>query len=275
MSWPNLTKLVKGTDWSFWQNFGAGQDHRPADPAEFVEKNPEIDVYWIRGVWPNGVIDRHFRHYYDGFLNAGKKVAVYLWPNPTKPIQETADKWLFALDGREPVAVGIDAELAWYQTPAVLTRNIRESLNKACKIFPKATVVPYTRASWWDRYILPGWEGAWEFWLAHYPSVVYDTTRGQWRQAFSFTEMDKCLPIDNNFTPYLGRTLQIRQVIGWQCSEKGRLDGNPTKSLDLDYYLLNWVNSTWDIPTPPPQQAEVKIRVEKSGAVNVIVENVR
>jgi len=275
MSWPKLNEIVKATDWSWWQNYGAGQDHRPADPAEFVEKNPEIDIYWIRGIWPSGKIDQHFQHYYDGFSNAGKKVAVYLWPNPTKSIQQTADNWLFALDGREPTVIGIDAELTWYKPPNILTTNIRKSLDKACELFPKAKVVPYTRASWWDRYILPGWESVWNFWLAHYPYMVYDLASGKWRMVYNFTEMDKCLPIDNSFTPFLGKTLQIEQVIGWQFSDKGKLAGCPTKSLDLNYFKLWWINKAWEEsePEPPPSTNKI-IRVIIPSGVEVVVERV-
>ncbi len=246
MSWPAISECVKDTDWSWYQHNPNVSGDPPLDVDQFVEENPEIDLYIIRGVWPNGVLDRHFRYYYDGFKDNGKMVGVYLWPNPTKSIPVTVDNWKRALDGRLPSLIVEDFELTWRQSPTTLTRNARESLAAGVLNWPSAKVIPYTRASWWDDHMLPGWESAWEFWLAHYPHLVYDKKRGEWRQVHSFAELDSFLPIHNRFTPYLGRTLTIGQVVGWQASEKGRMNAPIVWGLDFGYFKKDFIAQTFN-----------------------------
>jgi hypothetical protein len=268
MSWPTLAKSIKYTDWSWYQH----QDDGTAwDPAEFVELHPEIDLYILRACWPSGAVDPHFTTYYDGFEATGKKVGAYVWPNTNKPIAETKEDWKVALDGRVPRLLIEDFENHKGNAgvdPKALTYNARVSLEAGQAMFPNSTVAPYTRGYWWDANILHGWEGDYEFMLAHYPYLVYDLDLDKWRLAHTFEESDPCLPVDNNFTPYRGKNVQLEQVIGWQLSHHGVFAPINNGRLDFGYFRREIVERIYD---PLPTDDEIKVFIEAANIDRITV----
>lgn len=266
--WPSLAECVKATDWSWYQNLGPDHDHRPQDAEAFVEQNPEVDLYIIRAVWPNGAPDKHFPYYYDTFYDAGKRVAVYLWPNPTKSIPTTIENWKRALDGRDPPLMVEDYELKWFKQAAELTANARGTLSAAQQEWPLAWHMPYSRGYWWDANMLHGWEQDYKFWLAHYPYFTYNPRLGKWVQASNFAEVDYKLPISNNFTPYMGKTIQPNQVVGWQLSEKG-VFAPLTCKLDFGYWKKAFVDQAFNYDVPIPEPCIVRLEAQQATSIFV------
>jgi GH25 family lysozyme M1 (1,4-beta-N-acetylmuramidase) len=242
VSWPDRDFLVRGVDWSWYQQNSNGSY---IDVGQFVAQNPAVEVFILRACWPNGVQDAAYPYYYDELTARGKKVAAYLWPNPTRPEQPAS--WQFAIGDRVPKLIMLDFELTYYQTDAVLTANAEESFAHASALFD-THVIGYTASYWWETHIKTDLEKSHQFILAHYP---YFLQGGVWKEMENFEVLEKQLPIDNNFTPRMGARFTHDNVIGWQFSSKGRLPSY-NNNMDLDSLKRAWVSLVFeDIPVPP------------------------
>lgn len=249
MPWPDENLCVRGVDWSWFQNDGSDL-HRPFDVDAFCIAHPDIELAIIRAVWPNGVTDPHYVHYFDGFTRNGKRVAAYLWPNPQKTIPAMFADWKRALGDRVPKLLAYDYEEATTfigKTSSQLTVLMRSVWEAAPQNFPSQVHMNYSRGSWLNARIIQGtWINDMRWWLAHYIYPKPDVAL----QAKSFAEIDALLPIGNSFTPYRGNMILQEQVIGWQISSKGQIVPNGTS--DMDYLLKSFVASVYGVEVPPP-----------------------
>jgi len=154
-------------------------------------------------------------------------------------------------------------------SPAAMTKHVRDEGDALMKQWPKAKHDKYSACWWWTPNIVHGWEAAINLWDAHYIYAVQEIG-GTWRQAFTFEEIDRLLPIGNNFTPCLPSGFVRSLVTQWQASEYGKLetytvDGRRiTKNIDLGYMLRSYFQQVFVgvITTPPPE-------VGDPGAVSV------
>jgi len=221
MSWPIKDETIDSIDWSWWQQ----HNDKFIDVDEFMAQNPNIKVVILRACWVNGMPDKSYPVYFDAFRKHDVTIVAYLWPNPLR--DDIQERWCIAIGDRIPDGIMLDFELTFYQTNKVLTDNAEQSFKDA-EIF-QLPVIGYTRGEWWNTHIIRTVEINKYFIVAHYPFFLLD---GIWQQCRNHSELHNKLPIDNNFTPYLGR-LKKKQVLGWQLSEKGRL-APYKKSMDLD-----------------------------------------
>src|SRR4030042_1098516 len=72
MSWP--ANCIRGVDWSYFQS--------GLNVAEFVQKNPTVERYFVRAVWPNQSLDPAFHGFYSALEASGRAPGAYFWPNP-------------------------------------------------------------------------------------------------------------------------------------------------------------------------------------------------
>ena len=142
------------------------------------------------------------------------------------------ENWKVALDGRKPKGAIKDIELHWNLSKIALTNHESRALDAADKFFG-FEVDTYSRASFNDEYLEFGsWLGGRRIIVAHYPLFFPILGTSKWRQARNHAEVNALLPIDNSFTPYLGRNILRAKVVGWQFSAKGVLPGT-TSGTDL------------------------------------------
>jgi len=269
MPWPMLIKCEKGTDWSYWQN-DATLLHRPFDVDEFCDNHPSVRMAVVRAVDSKCAPDRHFGHYYDGFLRRGLDVAAYVWPNPTKAIAWVMEQWKRGLGDRVPKLLAQDheeTETFAGKTKAQRTDCLEETWEAAHVSFPDTTHIGYSRGNWLkDWIIVADWFHKIKWWIAHY---IYPEP-GVAKQASSFAVVDAMLPISNNFTPARGPIL-VENVIGWQFSDKGLLV--PRGTLDMDYFLKSFVGPIYGEPVPVPSpKVPITIQVPKDKVDIRIVE---
>lgn len=269
MAWPDELESERWVDWSWYQNDG-GLFHRPFDVDAFCAAHPDIQGAIIRACWPDGSIDQHYAHYYDGFTSNGLRVAAYLWPHPQQAIATVTANWRRAVGDRVPRLIGYDYEEAstFVGAPnSLVTSCMRASWEAAQLTFPGAIHMNYSRGSWLDSRVTGGsWMNEMRWWLAHYiypiPTVAQTAT--------SFEEIDARLPIDNGFTPYRGRILTTERVVAWQFTS--RLAIVPRGTSDGDYLLKSFVQPIYGGPPAPPpaEKVPVEIRVP-AGKTNVTV----
>lgn len=251
MPWPALAECERFIDWSWYQNHG-GLLRKPFDVNAFCDAHPEVDGAVIRFCWPSGAVDKHYAHYYDGFKANGKKVMGYGWANGMKAVADTMEDWKTALGDRIPVVIGKDWEEASVfagMNRGSMTDLIKASHELAQITFPDSEHMDYSRASWLDVHVLAGdWINDRLWWLAHwiYPAPDFAD------MAKSFAEIDTMLPIDNNFTPYRGRIVNIplSQVIGWQVGS--RFEIVPRGTSDGGYFLKSFLDQHFGEGPPPP-----------------------
>lgn len=263
MSWLSKNELVRGVDWSWYQQNSNGTF---IDVGQFVAQNPLVEVFILRACWPNGEPDKAYPYYFDELTARDKKVAAYLWPNPIREDQPV--RWQYAIGDRVPKVIMLDFELTFYQTNAVLTANAEDSFEHAEALFATdSPVIGYTRAAWWAEHITSDIEKDHQFILAHYP---YFLQTGTWRQIENFGVLENALPIDNNFTPYMGGRFDHNNVLGWQFSSKGRL-ASYTKDIDMDSLKSVWVKSVWEGALPPPvEPVRIEVHVPQNVEVDVV-----
>lgn len=240
MTWPAIDKIVETIDWSWYNNQGPDHDYLPYDVDEFVDKNPNVHVIILRTNWPRGGKDAHFQYYFDGFTRRDKKVLIYFWSSPHLTMEQNKENWKRALDGRKVKGAVKDVELTWNLGKTALTVHETRALDAADEFFGYE-VDTYSRAGFIDASLEFGsWLGSRKIIVAHYP--LFFPCGNTWRQAYNHAEVNSLLPIDNNFTPYLGHNLQKDKVVGWQFSCKGKLSGT-TSGTDLDYLTREYVMS--------------------------------
>ena len=252
MSWPALELNTKATDFSSWNNLKFGKpDHDDGriDFFEFASENPEIRVIVSRAC-ATYYVDRDFEHNYDESERAGFLAASYVNNNPAWTIADLLEMWKRAHGGRSPKLIIYDCETARERSPTQVTNNVRGGLDALRGEWPDATIWIYTGAYWWNPNILHGWEAGEAFMLAHYPYVV-QVSGSDWRVADSFEEMDRRLPIDNNFTPRTPRG--VLKVGAWQFTSSGDLEGIADKTIDLNYFLTADINAVYDGGELPPE----------------------
>ncbi len=259
MPWPALSECYRFVDWSWYQNKGPAGLYRPFDVARFCAEHPEFDGAVLRFVWPNGAVDKHYAHYYDGWMAENKIVMGYGWPNPTKSAVSVVQDWKRALGERIPKVIWGDWEEASTfegKTKGQLTSHMR-ALYDAKKTYLQDVVHgEYSRAGWLDQRIEALAEiRAYLWWLAHwiYPPPDFKD------QAEQINELDVLLPIDNNFTPYRGKVILIpvEKVKGWQGSSRGKIV--PRGTSDMGYMLRSFVDPIYNGGTPPPPAPEKAI----------------
>jgi len=256
MSWPTKDQLIDAVDWSWYQQNG---DRSPIDVPAFCATNPNVEVFILRAAWPSGKADAFYPVYYDALTALDKRVVSYIWPNPIRTLDEMRGNWWYAMGQgkRVPRAIMVDFELTFFQEDTALTDNAAATFAALDEDYPDAEIIGYTRANWWELHIKRPIEHGRKFILAHYPLLLID---GKWQQARSHTHLHRNLPIDNNFTPYMGKRFAHESVIGWQFSARGRL-APYQKDMDLDSLKVGWVNSVWKsgAPADEPFHAEVVV----------------
>ncbi len=139
----------------------------------------------------------------------------------------------------------------------MVTKDVREGLDFLRTNWPEARVViTYSAEWWWKPHVVHGWEIDEEVWAAQYPYVV-TLPDGKQRKAQTFAEMDRLLPIHNNFTPRTITGFQKKNVIGWQFTDflivNGIAQANRKPRTDGNYFLKTWADETFDGITPPDQ----------------------
>ncbi len=250
MSWPEENKSEKWVDWSWFNNHGR-PDYTPFDVDDFVEAHPEVDGAIIRAMWPSGVKDAHYDHYFDGFTRNGVHIAAYLWPNPLKTLDAQIEDMKRALGGRIPPLLGYDYEDTGTfagKTKTQLSTLMARLWDRVHSEFTQSRHINYSRASWLDAHINPGdWFHEIKWWLAHW--IYVDSSR---HQANHWREIDDLLPIDNTWTPFRGRVVKIEQknVMAWQGSARGEIV--PRGYSDLDWFLKSFVGPIYGGIVPPP-----------------------
>ena len=260
MPWPDESLCERWIDWSWYQNHG-GLTNRPFDVDAFCAAHPDIQGIIIRACWPDGRVDQHYAHYYDGFARNGLKVAAYLWPNPQQTIATVTSNWRRAIGDRVPRLIGYDYEEAYTFVGApnsLVTSCLRASWEAAQLTFPGSVPLNYSRGSWLDARITGGtWMNDMRWWLAHYiyprPDVAQTAT--------SFEEIDARLPIDNGFTPARGRIITVDRVVAWQFTSRLMIVPNGTS--DGHYLLKSSVREVYSVSPapPPPEKIPVELRV--------------
>ena len=269
MPWLAVSFSERWVDWSYWQNDGSLL-HRPFDVDAFCQAHPYVEGAILRAVWPNGNTDQHYAHYFDGFTQAGKKVAAYVWPNPQKSVPAQVDDWKRGLGDRVPKLIGQDYEDAATfvgATPTQLTSLMRACWEAAHAHFPQSAHINYSRGSWLSAKIIAGeWIHAIKWWMAHYIS----THETQYIAAKHWTEIDVKLPISNNFTPGRG-PVRVENVIGWQFSSSGQIV--PKGTSDMDYMLRDFIGAIYGgIGPPPPPAIPVPVEIRApTGKISVTV----
>lgn len=263
MSWPSKEKTIDGVDWSWWQQ---NADNSFIDVDAFMAQNPNIKLVMLRACWVNGAPDKSYPHYFDGFRKHDVIVVAYLWPNPLR--SDMQDRWVVAIGDRIPDGIMLDFELTFNQTDAVLTDNAEQAFEDA-EIF-QLPVIGYTRGNWWAKHIKRPIEIGKTFIVAHYPHFLLD---GKWQQCRNHAELHNNLPIKQDYTPYIGR-LEREQVLGWQCSEKGRL-APYTKNMDLDSLIKDGVDKmfgTHPVDPEPDQPTPIELVFKKGEIALTITE---
>ena len=272
MSWPTLNESERTTDWSYFQY---DRLLRPHDIDKFCADHPEVEAAVIRFVWPSGVKDAKYDHYYDGFTRNGKIVMGYGWPNPWKSVGWVLDKWMAAMGDRVPkVIFGDWEEVSTFEgkSPAQLADHMKALNAEKHKRLPDVVHGEYGRGGWFDGNLLFSDEiRAYNYWLAHWPYGAPDFKD----QAHTFSEMDAWLPIDNNFTPYRGRIAQIPEssVVGWQATSQ--LDYLSRGWLDGGYFKKSFTDPIFNggTPTPtPPEKTEVEVKYNPDESVIKLTE---
>lgn len=270
MPWPK--ECERYVDWSFYQNHGWPL-YKPFDIDAFCAAHPEVDGAVLRFCWPNGSVDQNYTHNYDGFVRNGKRVMGYGWPNPQKHVSFVMEDWKKALGERIPKVIFKDWEEASTfvgKTNGQLTDCMKATEFAAKVAFPDSVHGNYSRAAWIDKRIIVGdWFHTLIWWLAHwiYPPPDFKN------QATSFSELDALLPIDNNFTPYRGKSIRKDNVIGWQLSSKGLIV--PRGTSDMDYFLLDFTDPIFNggtPPPPPPEKTEIEVKYNPDDAVIKLTE---
>ena len=288
MSWPALELNEKMFDASVYQNLkrlDPDENIRAAgriDYAELASENPEVKVVVSRasGSWSG--IDPDFEHNYDESELAGFDPAAYVNINPAKSVDFLMNEWWGpAIGDRDPRLIVLDCETngwrdrdgKWHdrRTPTQVTKHVQDGLKAIRSQWSEAAVWIYSAAWWWDPNIVHGWESGEKFWVAHYIYVVQDSITGDWRVAYKFTEIDKKLPIDNNFTPYLPQGVTNANAVAWQVSDKGIIlpvTQTPKLSprVDLGYVKVVEHRKVWqpgEIP-PNPEPAPIPVPIEIS-----------
>jgi len=186
---------------------------------------------------------------------AGARVEPYLVVNTTKPLDDCFVTWSAQIGTTRPKAIWMDCERKDGQTKDHITGYLKDVFSEARQKWAWAKVGCYTAAWFWDSNVTHGWEADIPLWGAHYPYFVMNAD-GTWRQAYSFEEVDKCLPIGNAFTPYVPQGWKgIAQPVIWQFSEKG------SGSYDLNYISRAWYDSLYGgVSVPIPEKARVEVR---------------
>lgn len=250
-------------DWSWFNNHGwrALPPYKPFDVDKFCAEHPEVEGAVIRFLWPSGKVDKHYAHYYDGFTRNGKKVAGYGWAHPFKTVADVMESWKVALGDRVPKLIGGDYEdvTDWNPTKTRWTNTLQNTWEAQQVTFPDSAHMSYSRGSWLDDHIITGpWFRDIKWWLAHW---IYPVTTG--KQAAHWREIDELLPIDNDWTPFRGRVVKIKQenVIGWQGSEQGAIV--PRSYSDLDWMLKSFIAPIYNggVPPVPPGLDPVPVEV--------------
>lgn len=252
MSWPIKDETLDAIDWSWYQQ---NSDGSFIDVDEFMARNPNVKVVILRATWVNGALDRSYPHYYREFRKHDVIIIAYLWPNPLRT--DMLARWTEALLAADDMPDGLmlDFELTFYQSNEVLTDNAEQAWEDA-ETFD-LPVIGYTRGNWWETHIIRTVERGKYFIVAHYPQFMIE---GRWQFCRNHADLHAKLPIDNNFTPYLGR-LKPEQVLGWQFSAKGRL-APYTKDMDLDSLIKALIDLLFrpdQNPDPDPKTTTVEI----------------
>lgn len=266
MAWPAADQVERWLDLSWFINQGPDHNYEPIDLAEFLEKNRDIDGCYIRACWPSGQPDKYFTTYYDATVDAGRKVAIYLWASHIYSVAQLRQKWTVALAGRKAPMGAIDVEESLYfkGTPSVLSKTLMAALPLADELLDCETDL-YSRATYWEPHIIHGlWAMQRKFWVAAYTSFHFPDGL---RVAMNHAEVDRLLPIDNGFTPYLAnKVIKPEQVVGWQFSNKGDLPGY-RGGMDLNYFLGTHIQERYgemplpgDEPDPPAEKPVVKVQ---------------
>jgi len=258
MSWPIKDATKDAVDWSCYQQ---NSDGSFIDVDAFMAQNPNIKTVILRACWTNGVLDRSYPIYYEAFRKHDVTIVAYLWPNPCRT--DMLARWTECLLAASDMPDGLmlDFELTFYQTDEVLTANAEQSFKDA-ETFD-LPVIGYTRGEWWDKHIKTTVELGKYFIVAHYPYFLLD---GIWQQCRNHEELHCKLPIDNSFTPYLGR-LKKEQVLGWQFSAKGRLKPYP-KDMDLDSIIKSiWNKVFTDQPEEPTDDPHTFTVIKQKGDI--------
>lgn len=246
MSWSAIDQCEEWIDWSWYNNQGPDYDYVPYDVDEFIDKNPNIRGAILRINWPSGKPDAHFQYYYDAFTRRGVKVLIYFWTSPLISLNKNFEYCKQSLDGRKVYGAIKDIELHWNMDRTTLTTYEQSALGGADKFFGVQVDV-YSRAYFINDYMVCGsWLTERNIIVANYKLFFRIPGTNKWRQAENHTEMNGLLPIDNNFTPYLGSCIPEKKVAGWQFSEKLKLPGT-TSGSDGDYLKKWYVNSKFDI----------------------------
>lgn len=300
MSWPALELNEKMFDASTYQNLkrlDPDENVRATGRIDFVElanENPEVKVVISRasGSWSG--IDPDFEHNYDESEFAGFDPAAYVNINPTKSVDFLMTEWWGpAIGDRNPRLIVLDCETngwrdrngKWHnrRTPAQVTRHVQDGLKAIRSQWSEAIVWIYSAAWWWDPNIVHGWESDEKFWVAHYIYVVQDPITGDWRVAYKFVEIDRRLPIDNNFTPYLPQGVAYDNAVAWQVSDKGIIQPvtqtpRLAPRVDLGYVKVAEHRKVWhpgEIPPDPEPvlfPVDIEIRHKTGQAAFTIVE---
>ena len=254
MTWPRSELTVDGVDWSWYNQIG-NSGKRPIRVAEFVQLNPNIEVYWLRACWPSGAVDKLYATYYDAVLAAGRKVAAYVWPNVTLPIATVKENWKRALgDGVPPLVVADFEDPRYGRDNAEITGDVHRSLPALAETFPTAVIAAYGRASWLDEHLRVPPPAGFPWIVAHYPLPYFSP---EYRQYKTHAELHRHLPVGNSFTPQLGKRLAQTQIVGWQFSEYGFLPGW-NKRMDLDSFDASFIASAYgEHPGPMPLEDRV------------------
>jgi hypothetical protein len=275
MPWPEGNRRL--VDWSFFNNHGWPL-HKPFDVDAFCELHPECQGAILRFNWPGGKPDQHYAHYYDGFERNGKIVAGYGWASPFKTASANMELAKIALGERVPKLIGFDYEdvTDWAPTNLQWTNCLRTTWEAQQITFPESEHMSYSRAGWLDSHIIVGdWFHKIIWWLAHwiYPPPDFN------RQAKHWSEVERMLPIDNNFTPFRGRVVKIQEenVKGWQISSRGEIV--PRGFSDLNLFQNSFIDPIYSGgsgpgpepgPDPDPDPVDVTIAFPE-GKINLEV----
>nr|MBN1228900.1 SH3 domain-containing protein [Anaerolineae bacterium] len=259
MAW--IDESVKAIDVSVFNvtkaNAAAG---RLIDFFELKRLNPNIQVVISRLAGANG-LDPHFEHNYDQSGEAEFDQGLYLNANPYYSVDYMLNEWWGpGIGNRKPPLIVMDAEVngwkdkkgKWHdrKSPEEATAHVQEVLAAIRREWPFAFNWIYSK-NWWNENIIKGWERKEKFWTSHYPYwEKYEGEEEEWREAWTFEEVDKFLPITARHIPKRAYYVTDEQLDAFQFTSQGRIapiwineeEGMP---VDLNYIKKEAYERIW------------------------------
>jgi len=265
MAWGPLSENVKAIDLSEHnvsaKNAAAG---KLIDFFELKRRNPNVQVVISRLAGASS-LDPHFDHNYDECGEAGFDQGLYLNANPYYSVDYMLNEWWGpGIGSRKPPLIVMDAEVngwkdekgKWHdrKSPEEATAHVKEVLATIRREWPLSAVRIYSK-NWWNDNIIKGWERNEKFWTSHYPYWErHEGEEKEWREAWTFEEVDKFLPITETHIPKRAYYVTDEQLFAFQFTSKGKIDPiwdeEDETYVDLNYIKLDEYKLIWKKDPP-------------------------